>query len=53
MTTITIPKENQRKYKEFTPTAVQKRALEQSRKAHKRGEYITLDELERKLGLGN
>lgn len=37
--------------KEFIPNAIQKRALEQSRKAYQRGEYLTLNELKHKLGI--
>ncbi len=37
--------------KEFTPTVTQKRALEQSRRAYQRGEYLTLNELKHKLGI--
>lgn len=37
----------------FTPTLTQKRALKRSREAYKRGEYLTIDELKRKLDITN
>lgn len=37
------------KVKEFTPTAVEKRDLEEARKEYKAGKYISLQELEHEL----
>lgn len=37
--------------REFTPTLAQKRALEQGRKNRTRGNFLTIDELGRKLGI--
>lgn len=42
-----------KRVREFTPIAAQKRALRDSRREHRRGDYLTLDELKRKLGLAH
>ena len=42
-----------KKFKEFTPTAAERRDLKKARLEFKRGDYLTLDELKRKLGLTN
>jgi len=39
-----------KKIREFIPTAAQKRALAQARKNRKTGNYLTIDELRKKLG---
>lgn len=41
----------QRKIPTVKMTKTQKRDLEQARKEYERGEYITLEELERELGI--
>ena len=38
---------------EFTPTAAEKRDLERARRNRAKGNYLTLDELKRKLGFGS
>ena len=38
-------------FKTFTATAAQKRALTNAREEYKRGEYITLEQLENELGV--
>lgn len=38
-------------FKLFTPTAAQKRDLKKARQDYKKGEYLTIDELKRKLGI--
>jgi hypothetical protein len=42
-----------KKYKEFTPTARQKKALAQARKNYRAGKTFTLHELKQKLGFTN
>ncbi len=42
-----------REFKTFKPTKVEVMALEQARKNYKSGNYMTLDEFERKLGFKN
>ena len=39
--------------REFTPTPAQKRALKRGRKNHALGNFLTIDELGRKLGIAN
>ncbi|MEK7089957.1 MAG: hypothetical protein AAB930_00015 [Patescibacteria group bacterium] len=42
-----------RKFKTFKPTAAQKRDLLQAREDHKKGKYMSIDELKRKLGVAS
>lgn len=42
-----------RSFKVFTPTAAQKKELATAREDYKRGKFITLDELKRKLEIKN
>lgn len=46
-------KRTARVFPTFTPTLTQKRALRRAREAYKRGEYLTIDELKRKLDITN
>ena len=39
-----------KKIREFTPTVAQKKALSQARRNRKAGNYLTIDELIKKLG---
>ena len=38
-------------FKTFTPTAAEKRDLKKAREDYKKGNYISIDELKRKLGI--
>jgi len=38
-----------RKYKEYTPTLAEKRALKRARLNREKGNYLTIDELRKKL----
>lgn len=42
-----------KKIREFTPTTAQKRAFARARRNRKGGNYLTIDELEKKLGFTN
>lgn len=42
-----------RSFKVFTPTSAQKKDLEKARGDYKKGKFITLDELKRKLEIRN
>lgn len=38
-------------FKTFTPTAAEKKGLKIAREDYKKGKYLTIDELKRKLGI--
>ena len=38
-------------FKTFTPTAAEKKELQRAREGYKKGKYLTIDELKRKLGI--
>jgi hypothetical protein len=42
-----------RTFKTFKPTKAQLKDFEEARREHRKGIYLTLDELKRKLGIAN